>query len=58
MIKFLAELFRGFHYVIGISLPPNTSDRSFVFAWLGAIAFMVAFPTILFFIIFFLYFRH
>ena len=58
MIKFLAELFRGFHYIIGISLPPSsTSDRSFVFAWLGAIAVIVAFPTVLFFIIFFLYFR-
>ena len=35
MIKFLAEIFRGFHYMVGISAPPpGTSDRTF---WLGAI---------------------
>jgi hypothetical protein len=38
MIKFLAEIFRGFHYMVGISAPPpDTSDRTFVFAWFGAI---------------------
>ena len=36
MIKFLAELFRGMHYVIEISAPPPSSNhRKFVFAWLG-----------------------
>ena len=44
MIKFLAQLFRGLHHIIGISEPPpGTSDRTFVFAWLGGIAFIVAF---------------
>lgn len=60
MIKFLAQLFRGFHYIIGISEPPpGTSDRTFVFAWLGGIAFIGAFFLILvFYIIPFLYFKH
>jgi hypothetical protein len=59
MIKFLAQIFRGFHYIIGISAPPpGTSERTFVFAWLGAIAFIVAFCIILFYVIPFLYFRH
>ena len=60
MIKFLARVFRGLHYVIGISAPPpGASDRTFVFAWLGGIAFMVAFFMILvFYIIPSVYFRH
>ena len=60
MIKFLAQLFRGLHYVVGISEPPpGTSDRIFVFAWLGGIAFIAAFCVILFFyVVPFLYFRH
>jgi hypothetical protein len=46
--------------MIGISAPPpGTSDRTFVFAWLGGIAFMVAFFMILvFYIIPSVYFRH
>ena len=60
MIKLLAQFFRGFHYVVGISMPPpGTSDRAFVFAWLGAIAFFVAiFMILVFYIIPTLYFRH
>ena len=39
MIKFLAQLFRGLHYIIGISEPPpGTSERTFVFARLVGIA--------------------
>lgn len=31
MIKFLAQLFRGFHYILGISAPPpSTGDRTHV----------------------------
>jgi hypothetical protein len=38
---------------------PGTSDRRFVFAWLGAIAFFLAvFVILAFYIIPFLYFRH
>ena len=60
MIKFLAQLFRGLHYIVGVSeSPPGTSDRKFVFAWLGGIAFIVAvFMILVFYIIPFLYFRH
>jgi hypothetical protein len=58
MIKYLARLFRGFHYIIGISEPPpGTSDRTFVFAWLAAIAFVVAIFVSLIFVIPLLYFR-
>jgi hypothetical protein len=60
MIKFLAQLFRGLHYIVGISEPPEgTSDRKFVLAWLGGITFVVAcFVILVFYIIPFLYFRH
>ena len=59
MIKFLAELFRGIHYVIEISAPPPSSNhRQFVFAWLGGIAFIVAYFVGLFYIIPFLMTRH
>ena len=60
MIKLLAELFRGLHNIVGVSEPaPGTSERTFVFAWLGGITFLVAFFVILvFYIIPFLYFRH
>jgi hypothetical protein len=59
MIKLLAQLFRGLHYIVAVSAPaPGTSDGMFVFAWLGGIAFLAAFFVILvFYIIPFLYFR-
>jgi hypothetical protein len=45
-IKRLADLFRGFALVFGISAPPPEQDqRQFVMLWLGIIAI-----TILFFI--------
>jgi hypothetical protein len=59
MIKFLARIFRGLHYIVGISEPPpGTNDRAFVFAWLAGIAFVVALCVILFYGLSFLYFRH
>jgi hypothetical protein len=59
MIKFLAELFRGMHYVIEISAPPPSSNhRKFVFAWLGRIAFIVAYFVGRFYIMPFLMTRH
>jgi hypothetical protein len=60
VIKLLAQLFRGLHNIVGVSeSAPGTSDRTFVFAWLGGITFLVAFFVILvFYIIPFLYFRH
>lgn len=60
MIRFLAQIFRGLHYVIGVEAPPpGKSDRTLVFAWLGGIAFMVAFFIILFrYILPILYLKH
>jgi hypothetical protein len=60
MIKLLAEFFREFHYIIGISLPPpGTSDRTFVFAWLSCILVVAALCMIMFlYMIPSLYFRH
>jgi hypothetical protein len=59
VIKLLAQLFRGLHNIVGVSEPPpGTSDRKFVFAWLGGIAVIVAFGMILLYVIPFLYFRH
>jgi hypothetical protein len=59
MIKLLAEFFREFHYIVGISLPPpSTSDRRFVLFWLSGIAVALAFSVIMFYIIVALYFRH
>jgi hypothetical protein len=59
MIKFLADLFRGVHYIVGISEPPpGTSERKFVFTWLVGIAFVAAVFVTLVLIIPFLYFRH
>jgi hypothetical protein len=59
MIKFLAQIFRGFHYIVGISEPPpGTSDRRFVFAWLGAIAFFVAFFICLFYYVIPFFYKH
>jgi hypothetical protein len=58
MIKFLAKIFRGFHFVLGISAPPpGRNERGFVFAWLGIVACIVAFSLVLFYVIPHLYFR-
>jgi hypothetical protein len=59
MIKFLARLFRGFHYIVGISEPPpGTSDRKFVFTWLVGIAFVAVVFVALVLLVPLLYFRH
>ena len=59
MIKFLGRLFRGLHYIVGISEPPpGTSERKFVFTWLVGVAFVVVVFVTLVLIIPFLYFRH
>ena len=58
MIHFLAKIFRGFSFIFGISAPPpGHNERTFVFAWLGIIACLMAFGIILFYLIPFLYFR-
>ena len=58
MIHFLAKIFRGFHFIFGISAPPpDRNERIFVLAWLGIIACLIAFGMILFYVIPYLYFR-
>jgi hypothetical protein len=52
MIKFLANIFRGFSLVFGITAPPPGEDeRSFVLLWIGIIAVVIAFSVLLFLII-------
>jgi hypothetical protein len=36
---------------LSVFLAPGTSDRAFVFAWLGGIAFVAVFVILLFYII-------
>ncbi len=58
MIQFLAKIFRGFHFMFGISAPPpGQNERKFVLAWLGILASLIAFAMILFYAIPYLYFR-
>jgi hypothetical protein len=53
MIKFLASLFRGLSYIVGITAPPPEQDqRRFVFLWLGIIVFLLIFCSVLFYAIF------
>jgi hypothetical protein len=50
MMKFLANLFRGFSLVFGITAPPpGENERSFVLLWLGIIAVVIAFSVLLFY---------
>jgi hypothetical protein len=58
MIHFLAKMFRGLHFIFGISAPPpGENERKFVFAWLGILACLIAFGMTLFYVIPYLYFR-
>jgi hypothetical protein len=44
MIKFLANLFRGIHFMLGITAPPpGPNDRRFVLAWLLILLAFIAF---------------
>ena len=52
MIKFLANLFRGLSYIVGITAPPPEQDqRRFVFMWLGILLFVLAFCAVLFYVL-------
>lgn len=58
MIQFLARIFRGFHFIFGISAPPpGRHDRIFVLAWLGIIVCIIGFCMFLFYVIPSLYFK-
>lgn len=49
MIHVLANVFRGLHMVLGISVPPDGYDeRKFVFIWLAAIALFIGAFVLLF----------
>ena len=52
MIKFLASLFRGMSYIMGVSAPPPGKDeRSFVFMWVVIIVFGAAVSSLLLYLI-------
>ena len=52
MIRFLANIFRGLSYVIGITAPPpGENERSFVFWWLGGIVFTLAAVVVIFYVL-------
>lgn len=52
MIRFLASIFRGLSYVVGVSAPPpGQSERKFVFFWLGIIAIVVVLSVGLFYVV-------
>jgi hypothetical protein len=58
LIKFLATVFRGIHFIFGISAPlPGHEERRFVFAWLLVILFFIAFSVGLLYAIPHLYVR-
>ena len=59
MIKFLAKFFRGVHLIFGVTAPPEgENERSFVFTWLGILAFLAALVLLLIYVIPHLYFKH
>jgi len=58
MITFLAKFFRGLHLVFGVSAPePGKDERKFVFTWLGVLAAVVAFGTLLVYLVPYFYFK-
>ena len=58
MIKVLAKFFRGLHLIFGVSAPPpGQNERSFVFAWLGILAFLAVLGVLLTYLIPYLYFK-
>jgi hypothetical protein len=58
LIKFLASIFRGIHFIFGISAPPPDHDeRRFVLTWLLVILFFIAFSAGLLYAIPHLYVR-
>ena len=55
MIHFLASLFRGVHFILGITAPPpGQNERTFVLIWLGVIgAVLLLFAGMLYLIPYF-----
>jgi hypothetical protein len=58
MIEHLAKLFRGVQLIFGFSAPPpGDNERTFVFVWLGILAFLVGFCVLLSYLVPYLYFK-
>lgn len=52
MIRFLANFFRGLSYVVGMTAPPpGQNEKSFVFLWLGVIAFLIIAAPVIFYVV-------
>lgn len=52
MIRFLANIFRGLSYIIGVTAPaPGQNERPFVFWWIGMIALVLAAFAMIFFLL-------
>lgn len=41
-VRFLINLMRGLHMIIGIHTPPPEQERVYVYVWIGVIIFMGA----------------
>jgi uncharacterized membrane protein len=58
MVKFLANIFRGLHFMLGITAPPaSDNERNFVFTWLAVLFFFALFCGFLLYLIPHLYFK-
>lgn len=52
MIRFLANFFRGLSYIVGMTAPPpGQNEKSFVFLWLGVIAFLIIAAPVIFYVV-------
>ena len=59
MISFLASIFRGVHFILGISAPPpGHNERVFVFIWLGIVAVLLLLFFGAMYLIPYFYLRH
>jgi hypothetical protein len=58
MIKLLASIFRGVHFMLGITAPPPGRDeRRFIFIWLAILAGVLLFFAGLIYFVPYLYVR-
>lgn len=59
MIRFLASVFRGVHFILGITAPPpGHEERRFVFIWLAVVGALLIFFGGLLYLIPYLYVHH
>ena len=59
MIHFLASLFRGVHFILGITAPPpGQNERTFVLIWLGVIGAVLLLFGGMLYLIPYLYVHH